>query len=55
MSYQDKVKINAIETEATKDQTATEIVTLLGALTGSARLDVTAIKNLVSSGAGDGP
>ena len=55
MSYQDKVKINAIETEATKDLTATEIVTLIGALTGNARLDVSAIKNLVSSGAATGP
>lgn len=43
-------KLAGIEANATADQTGPEIVTLLEALIGAARLDATAIKNLPAGG-----
>ena len=48
----DETKLDGIETAATADQTPAELVTALGTLTGSARLDASAIQNLPQPGDG---
>ena len=46
----DEAKLDGIEPNATADQTATELVTALAALTGSARLPASAISGLDTQG-----
>ena len=48
----DETKLDGIETGATADQTAPEIVALLQALVGNDRLDASAIKNLPTGNVG---
>ena len=48
----DETKLDGIEAGATADQTAAEIVSALEALSGEARLDAGAIKNLPTGGGG---
>ena len=48
----DETKLDGIEEQATKDQTADEIKTALETLEDDARLDASAVKNLPSGGGG---
>ena len=50
----EKQKLAGIEQDATADQTAAEIIALLEATVGNARLDASAIKNLPSGGSQGG-
>ena len=52
LSATDKTKLDGIEEQATKDQSASEIKATLETLQNAARLDASAIKNLPSGGGG---
>ena len=51
-SAADETKLDSVEAGATADQTAAEVVSLIEGLSGAARLDANALRNLPSGGSG---